>query len=340
MDPEESDANGAASSTAADATAEGDSSTPSDDKPLSEIASDIAQAADKKAKKDGVEDPSTLEPGEDETADGDQEEPATEGESKEEDDEVEDPEGKGEELPPFHKHPRFVEVVKKAKDAEEMVAALKPKAESAEQLTSFCQRNNVTNEDLQGALEMVALMKMNPTEFNQRLRQMVDDIDVASGTRLPADLQKKVDDAVIDLETAREVAQNRLRVRQSESQVRNTSQRSAEQHQASIENALTSWEESQRKTDTSYANRRPMLEERLHYLWGQNPPQNVQDAIRLAEQANKDVKERVAKLQPKKAVRKPLLSRGSSANNGEVLKIDNLSTDLAAVVNAVAARHR
>jgi len=240
---------------------------------------------------------------------------------------------------PFHTHPRWKEVLSERDTARAEIAQLKPKVETFDALTRYCQTNGISQEDLREALELTAMAKKDVPAFRKRMHEYLENVDVALGERLPSDLQKKVDDGLIDIDTAKELSQSRLRLKHSELEGHTAAERSARELQTAISGALNNWEESIRKGDPDYDKRREMLQDRITSLWTANPPTTVQGAIQIAEQAYKDIKERLSKFLPKPPPRKVLTSNGSSTNNGEDFQLDSLD-DLGKLVRNVAARHR
>ncbi len=330
------------SSTATDATV-ADSSTAQDDKPLSEI---VREAAEKSGSTEVTheEQPDTSSEEEPVKKDkADQEEPAKPDETEEEEEQTDEEEAEPadkDKVLPFHNHPRWKEVLAERDTQRAEVEKLRPQAETAQALQQYCETNGISQQDLEQALELTALSRKNIPEFRKRMGEFLENIDIVQGTKLPADLQKKVDDGLIDADSAKELAQHRIKVRQSEGQTMSAEQRALEARTQSIASVLNSWEASQKKSDLGFDKRYTFLKARVSELWTANPPTTPQAAIRMVEQANKEVKEAVGKFLPKPPKRKALRNTSSSINNGETMKLDNLETDLGPLVRAVAAKHR
>ena len=266
-------------------------------------------------------------------------EPATEEE------EVEKTETKPEEKPvddkqlPFSKHPRWKEVLKERDTAREEAEKLKPLAKSAEVISTYCQTNNLTEDDFREALDMPRLPRNDPKAFRERLQLYVDNIDITSGTRLPSDLQQKVDDGIIDEETAKELATARMQVTSAKQHGQTTQQAFEQQRKQSIINSLNAWEESKRKTDPDYVKQFDMINDRYMALQSLNPPQTYNEAVLLAERAYNDVKQRLSSYLPKPVIRKVLTTKATSTNNGETLKLDSME-DVGKIVRYAASKHR
>ncbi len=304
-----------------------------DDKEPKSLAELVTQVADQHKPAAKATDPS---PEAEPAQPSDNEEPAMadqvpDEQTEEEDESKVDP--KDEKLP-FNNHPRWKEVLKQRNEATALNERNKPLVEMAESLQTYCQTNDISDEDLSAALELAALAKANPTEFRTRIQALVDGIDFASGTRLPADLQKKVDEGIIDQDHAKELAQLRERTKVDKHNSEAAATRARQNGVESIKSALNVWEGSQRKLDPDYEARREDLQDRIKALWVEKPPRTPSEAIALAEEANKVIMARFAKRRPKPRVNKPVPSNGSSTNKGEVHK------DLKSLVFAIAEKHR
>lgn len=274
------------------------------------------------------------------------EEPAAEKEvEKEEPDkpaEAEKAEDKAEtddESLPFHKHPRFQEVIKERDTAKQEAEELKPQAQRLKSIDSYCQQNGITNEEFSSALEIAALLHKDPKAARQRLNEYVENIDVALGDKLPSDLQKKIDDGVIDIETAKEVASARAKTRTADWQVKSTQQRFQEMQAQSMTDAVNSWEANKRVSDPDYAKKFEMLRDRSSFLYATKRPSTPQEAVALAEEAYVYVNKMLSSFVPKPPAKKALTTNGSSTKSEPDFVLNDLEKDLPTLVNRIASQH-
>jgi len=263
---------------------------------------------------------------------------------KEEPDQTEDEaKAKEVELPPEGKdvpYDRFKEVVTERNDYKTKYEADAPMADTAKALTNFCQSNRITQQDLQGALELLALSKTDVKAFRAKMDEMLTGMDIAMGSKLPADLQKDVDDGVIPESRAKELALARMRLEQAEHQRQEATQRGAQAQHNAVTQALTDWENAQMKQYPEWGKYAESIQDRFQRLCMEQYPRTPQEAIRLAEQALQTVKSRFKSFIPKPPVRKVLKSTGSSTNNGQANYVLKSLDDLGDVVRMVAAKHR
>lgn len=341
----ETDATEGASSTPTGETAE--SPTATDDKPSADTIGDaIAKASKELATEPSTEETEKAKADPEEETEETPEEEATPAEESEIEEEEESEEESKDKSLPFNKHPRFQELIKQGKTLrsendtlKQEATVLKAKAATTEALHKYCEANNIAQEDLQAGLELIALSKTNPTLFRQRIGELVDTIDYASGAKLPPDLAKKVEEGIMAQEDAREIAQARVQNSQLQVQVKKSSEQVEAERQAVISRGVNTWAEAQRKSDTGFDSRYEELQEVIQAsIATQGYPPTLEAAIMLVESANAKVKARYAKRTPK-APKKVLRSTGSSTINGEGLKLDNWS-DLPSFVKKVAAGHR
>jgi hypothetical protein len=242
---------------------------------------------------------------------------------------------------PFHKHPRFQEIVKEKNDFKTQVEQSKPFVEYAQAITKFCHDNQVTGDDLKVAFELVALAKKDTKAFGHQLRALLENVEVSNGERLPVDLQKKLDDGIIDEETAKELSLSREQTRQSK-RGHETSQQTAQQLlQQSISTSLGIWEQNKKQNDVDYDKRLPLIQDRYAALSGQNPPRTSADAVALAEKAYTEIVNYLKPFivsKPARRVMTPTPSKGVSGDNG-LKPLDSLD-DLGSLVRTVAGRSR
>lgn len=240
---------------------------------------------------------------------------------------------------PFHKHPRFQEVIKERDTAKDEVEKLRPQAKNAEEIQSYCHKNSITAEEFNSALEIAALLHKDPKAARARLNEYVETIDVALGDRLPGDLQKKVDDGVVDLDSAKEIAQARMRSKNAEWSAKTAEQRLAETRAQGMTDAVNSWEASKRKTDPDYDKKYELLRDRFVFLRATQPPATSVEAVALAEQAYVYVNKTLSGFSPKPSTRKPLTTQGSSTKGEADFVMNDIDKDLPTLVNRVVAKH-
>ncbi len=214
---------------------------------------------------------------------------------------------------PFNKHPRFQELIKESRELKAVrvqVEQEKPFVESAKALSDFCSKNKIADSDLREALTLVALGKTDLKAFRVKLGEILTDLDITTGERLPVDLQKKVDDALIDEDSAKELARLRLQNKTAQQTGQSYEQQLLEQRRQLIVSAINSWEQQQLK-NPDYGKLKAVIAKFFQADCASSYPQTSSEAVVLLDKALKDAKEQVKQFLPKPVSRKPVKLNGS-----------------------------
>jgi len=122
--------------------------------------------------------------GDEQTQTGEKEKKEDEEKEKKEDD-VQLDEKANDEDTRFNKHPRFQKLLAENKE-------LKPLAESAKAVNGYCDQHGITPQQFNSALEMAALMNVDPLRAREAMRPYWESLESYAGERLPQDLQKRL----------------------------------------------------------------------------------------------------------------------------------------------------
>jgi len=323
--------------------AKGTTESPTEEKgeqTLEQVVEDAAKASVERQSKEPLK-PETKEETKPEGEDPDEEDEDALAKVKLEETKVEEQtqEDKDSELP-FNTHPRFQELVKQKNEFAQQVESLKPQVERVKTLDKYCQDNGITEQEFHDALNIVALLKKDPRAARSKLNEFVETIDVTLGDRLPVDIQKKVDDGVIDLESAKELAQARLSSRNSQWQVKTSEQRHAEEQNRLKVEAITSWQASKQSSDPDFQKKFDLIQDRFVFLINTEPPQTAQQAVALAEKAYKFVNDKLGMFVPKPKAKKVLTTNGSSSHKEADDFVMKSLDDVGKVVDLIVAKHK
>ena len=191
---------------------------------------------------------------------------------------------------PFHKHPRFKEVIDQRNKYREG-------AEQYEQITSFLSENNLSAEEAAQGFQIMAMMKNDPKAALDALSPFVQQLGMQAGVTMPDDIQSKVNDGYLDEEAGRELSRLRAdaaRERQMREQMQGQQQQA--QAQAQLNNlaaTVTEWEERTRASDPDYDLKQDEIDDRVRVLVTERGrPQTAQQAIAMAKEAYDSVNER------------------------------------------------
>ena len=254
----------------------------------------------------------------------------------------------GKEIPPFNAHPRWKEVTTERNDLRTKVAEYerdwKPLVTQQRGIVDYCNENNVTPEQFQQALEIAALVNNNPREALKRIQPIIENLKQFDESALPADLQKRVVDEELSLNTAKEIATLRAQAKGQEFNSNALRQRTERTAFAQRMTALTSWERSMMSKDPDF---RPKVKPEdvdgkyetvvnmFRGLVAQRPPQSEPDLIAMLQYAYDSVNKMfTTRLTPKTPTGKMVPANGSSASIQE-----KEPESLEEVVFQTAAKH-
>ena len=219
---------------------------------------------------------------------------------------------------PFHKHPRWQEMVAERE-------SLKPKAEQFEKINTFMNNNGLTPQEMAEGMYVMALMKNNPVEAHQRLNGYVQNLARFTGDVLSPELQSRVDEALIDKESAKELARlhaerDFMMARQAQAYQRSQQEQEYIQQQEivaqsqSMVNAVSQWEQVERSRDPEWSAKYEMVQDRVKALLAERPASNPSEAIEIARRALSDVNARLRPLAGRNTPLKVSTSSMSSVN--------------------------
>lgn len=224
---------------------------------------------------------------------------------------------------PFHKHPRWQELKEERNQLkakfEELNTQFTEKAEKAEQLDrigNFMRDNELTSDEVQRGFEIMALMKHRPDEALKMLVPHLEKLELATGQRLPPDLQEKVEAGETTVEIAREAARARMDAAVANHRVQkveeSTQQAQAQAVATAMKTAVQTWEDGVKSRDPDYPHMQSFIVDRTRVLMQQYPPRSPEDAVEIAKRAYTDVKESMRKVMPQRQPTRPVTSDRSS----------------------------
>ena len=310
-------------------------STGGDAKPTETLA-EVLNKEFEKSEKDSVSSTET----EEETESGSENEPDDKEKSpevveKESNFTPEDDKGekKTEEAVPYN---RFKEVNEKFTSVNKELEAVKPIAAAYNQILDYTRKFEITPDQFNGLLQLGALANTDPEGAVKELDALRDKLLSVTGGKLPPDLQKKVDDGVIEVTDAKELAQLRARNQMSQNQLTRTQQQNQEREAQEVQRksiaAAQTWESTKKNVDPDYKPKASdsdpdgkfeLTRDKVLALLNQtdnkgnlvNVIRNDQDMVALMEKAYQSVNGVFARFTNKKATRRVPSSNNSSGND-------------------------
>lgn len=215
------------------------------------------------------------------------------------------------------KHPRFQQVIRQAQ-------ALKPLAEEYQKIQSFMTETGLTPKNVADGYQIMAALRNDPAKALEMLTPIMENLRKFAGDILPPDLQKKVDDGLLDEESARETAKLRHQTAFQGTQTAEQKEKTErEQEQARIVeqnrvmgNAITEWEAAKRVSDPDYAKKEALIDRFTKAaLQEKGQPANPKEAVELMDGVYAEVNKHFKEFAPvKKPIEKGPGSEGSSSS--------------------------
>lgn len=255
------------------------------------------------------EDSSTSTDGEDSPAKGESEEESEEDELSEE---ISDEELKGY---PDKTRKRIETLLDKVKTASTERDQYRDGHERFVAIQQFAEGNNLGSEELKKGFTIMALMKNDPIEAYNQLKPYMDTLEGIIGVKLPPALQSQVDDGLITVEHAQQLARSQSEAAIAQQQLRQAGEAAAkrdaitqqkaqeEQHRAltnAVVDATAKWEANWRKTDPDYKVKQQFVQNAIAAkLAAGYKLTSPQDAVKLAEDCKAEVDAAYKKAQPR-----------------------------------------
>ncbi len=210
---------------------------------------------------------------------------------------------------PFHKHPRFQQVLKRAKDAEAKlsqlgnVEELTSKAKQVDDLKGWIDQTGLAPEEFNAGLEIMALMRHDPLAALEKLKPYMVQLQQLSGEVLPKELQEKVDSQQISQEDAQALARARSEaaIAKQRGQTLQQQQEAMQQknHHQQCWDAVNRWEEGFKKSDPDYSKKQKFITDRIRTLMQSNPPSSPDGYVTLCNTAAEQITAEMRGLLPK-----------------------------------------
>lgn len=191
-------------------------------------------------------------------------------------------------------------------------------AERTRQMDAFMSTHGIAREDAIGAFEVMALMRTNPAEALNRLREVSYQLSLSIGETIPRDIQEKIDAGTIDEATGKELAVARAQAGGFKQAAETyASQSQAEQERAtktSITQEVNAWEVSVTKRDPDFAAKKPLIETHFRaLLQGGEQLKSPADALRLMKKAYEMTNESTKAFRP--AVRQEVRHQSATSTS-------------------------
>ena len=247
---------------------------------------------------------------------------------------------------PFHKHPRFQQLIHENQ-------SLKPKAHELDSIHKYRQDNQIDQDTFNQALTLAALSKKNPQEFVSTLRKLCDEQEVQLGIKLPTDLAQRVEKGELSERDAKEISTLRIEKQQREQGVKTQTARAEQERVTSVVNSLNSVGADLMKKDPSF---RPKTNggpdgvyefalKSFTMLQAQTPAKNGMEAAQQFTQCYNEVKALISSHLPRRQANRNFVSASQRNSNASGLTPssrrngDSANASVTDSVNSVLKKH-
>lgn len=211
---------------------------------------------------------------------------------------------------PFNKHPRFRELVKEKNTYKAKLAEYEPDAQQYREIQSFMQKAQLSADEVAEGLMLMAEMKSgDPLKAYEALSKKVESLALASGKKLPAELEQRIEQGYVDRETAQGMYQQQLAAQRQAAQAQQaleqrTRQDAAAQVQA-IAGAVATWESATRANDPDFDLKADFVKDRVRsHMAANGMPKTAEEALQISKEAYEVVTQALQRARgPKPAMR-------------------------------------
>lgn len=198
--------------------------------------------------------------------------------------------------------------------------ALEPRAKFYDDVNNFVHSNNLTQEQFDQGLKIIALINRDPKAAYEALKPIYGNLQRHMGEILPPDLQEQVDDGRVTPELAAQLVIERsqrelLESRQAQDHERQQKQeadQAFEQRRVMAMKVIGDWETGQKSTDPEYARKAQAITDRATIM--------VQSEMPATAEALLDVMNRAKAMVDKQfpGPRRPLNPVNIASANGQL----------------------
>ena len=223
---------------------------------------------------------------------------------------------------------RFEQLQTKYRETRESLEKYEQKAQSFDKFNTFLETNSISKDEANKLFDIGALMKKDPQQALAAMTPYYNQLLQLTGNVMPNELKQQVDQGYITeqaaLDLSRQKAQNehyRNREIQQEQKRQEDSQRQQQELNFNIQSGLASLEKNWQQSDPDYKLKSTRIQDLVKLMWydasqkGQMP-RSVDEAIRMAETAKRDVERELRQFQPRKPIN-PVEGGGSNTARPE-----------------------
>ena len=260
-------------------------------------------------------------------------------------------EGDGKELPPltpeeeaklpFHKHPRWQEMVQQRNAARAKVTELEEPARQFGLVQEFMTKNQLTPPEMADGFAVMAMMRNEPAKAIPILEEYIQQLKIVTGEALPKDLQDRVDKGEVTEAAAKELLTARTRAAASEAEANRNAETARVNQDQNLRtqnaNAVNAWEAQTKQTDPDFDKKRPFIVDAIRAATAGVKVATPAQAVEIAKKAYDSVNERFKNLVPRTSNPTPITPRSADATSSAKVVAGDPKSPLDVVKRALSA---
>lgn len=252
---------------------------------------------------DAVEDEGE-EPEVEASSEEDPESTASQADENDSQEEQEEPDDENFSDAPFHNHPRFKKLVAQRNE-------YRAGHEQYQKIQGYLVENGLTGSEAAEGFEVMALLKRDPAAAWAKLKPIVQNLLVATGSVLPDDLKSRVQRGEITRDAAMEMSQLRAGkqtlTQQQEFERQRQTQMAAHQAQQAVRAEVGNWEMAARSRDPDFDAKYDVIEGQVLRLQRtEGAPRTAAEAKAQLDRAYQAANQVFASSQPRRPEKKPV----------------------------------
>jgi hypothetical protein len=199
---------------------------------------------------------------------------------------------------------RFERLLSQRNEARQTIESLQPELQEHRQLQGYLKEHQLAPEDVNMLLGVGSALRRGDYQgFLQGVTPYVMAAQEALGLRINPDLQKQVDEGMIDENTAKELTRTRHRAAQAEARLQDANRQVEStqqvQHVGNIRAAVDTWEAGIQRRDPDYGQMAGAVRRYAQGLLQERGiPRTPQEAVALTQTAYDEVKATFAAVRP------------------------------------------
>jgi|GEM_PF-4704047 len=198
---------------------------------------------------------------------------------------------------PFHKHPRFQQLVQEKNSYKEDASQFRA-------ISDYMAQHRLSADEVDKQFVFMSATKNDPHKALEMIAPVIQELLRVTGTTLSPEASRKVEDGEMSEEAAKELSQYQAKVAIHERRNQEAAQEQQvyqeRQAEAQIISTVEQWERQVASRDPDYAAKKSIVFDKIRLSQLQNPARNPQEAVAYAEAAYKGATEILKGAMPKR----------------------------------------